>query len=374
MSNRLMVIPGDSTDLRSLQSQLAGSFAVQVIDDSNDALWEVRTTPPDVIIANVALSGMSGMDLAEILPNFGVPTRLILWSNEPNQQAAQQASELGVYRFVTAPLSADELHAAIRDAHQDAQAAAAHQAQEEEAAAEVIEQPEPEAPRERNRRLHDVPPAPVVGERSKRLHDVAPAPQPAERTKRLHDVAPAPQPAERTKRMHDVAPAPTLAERARRAAQEQPAAATASADTSAKPAHTRQGALVLTAELLKPIQSRMEALEREFGSQCIMLADRAGMLLAECGSTAGLPTMILLPLLSTSFSTAGQISQMLREKDSSALYVHEGANYDVYCFDVLQKYMLVIVFSKSSGSQSTKIGSVWVYAKRAIRDIEELLG
>jgi hypothetical protein len=34
--------------------------------------------------------------------------------------------------------------------------------------------------------------------------------------------------------------------------------------------------------------------------------------------------------------------------------------------------MLVIVFSKG-GSSPAKIGTVWVYAKRAIRDIEELL-
>ncbi len=379
MTNRLMVIPGESDDLRALQGQMGTDFTVQVIDDSNDALWEVRTNPPDVIVANVDLSGMSGIDLAEILPNFGVATRLVLWSSVANQSAAQQAGELGVFRFLTAPLSSHDLESAIRDAHQDAvsAAAAALQIQEAAAAAEAAEAAEAAAiasePRERSRRLHDVPPPPAPIERAKRLHDVAPAPTPPERTKRMHDVAPAPVPGERSKRMHDVAPAPSLSERARRAAHQEPTPAPAPAEPSSKPSHTRQGALVLTAENLKPIRSRMESLEREFGSQCIMLADRAGMLLAEVGTTAGLPTMILLPLLSTSFSTAGQISQMLREKESSSLYVHEGVNYDVYCFDVLQKYMLVIVFAKSSGSQTTKIGSVWVYAKRAIRDIEDML-
>jgi hypothetical protein len=33
--------------------------------------------------------------------------------------------------------------------------------------------------------------------------------------------------------------------------------------------------------------------------------------------------------------------------------------------------MLVIVFDK--GASTAKIGSVWVYAKRAIRDIQEVL-
>jgi len=97
----------------------------------------------------------------------------------------------------------------------------------------------------------------------------------------------------------------------------------------------------------------------------------AGVVLAEVGITAGLPTMILLPLLSTSFSTAGQIAQILREDDSASLFMHEGLHYDLYCFDVLQRFMLVIVFDKAASA--AKIGSVWVYAKRAIRDIQEVL-
>ena len=129
--------------------------------------------------------------------------------------------------------------------------------------------------------------------------------------------------------------------------------------------------MVLTADNLTPIRNRMDVLSQDVGSQCIMLTDRAGMVLTEVGTTATLPMMILLPLLSTSFSTASQIAQMLRETDSTALYMHEGSHYDLYCFDVLQRFMLVIVFDKDASA--AKIGSVWVYAKRAIRDIQEFL-
>jgi hypothetical protein len=313
----------------------------------------------------------------------------VLWSRTPNPQSAQQASSLGVSQFLTAPVAPEDFRAALAAAARESQQAAAAEAEAEaaaqaeaeaaaraaaEAAAEAAaraaaEPPSNEPPVERSRRMHDVPAAPPPVERRNRMHDVAPAPTPTERTRRMHDVAPAPTPTERTRKPHDVAPAPSLAERARRAAQQQDS----QQPDPSRMAHTRQGALILTADNIKPIRSRMEALEREVGSQCILLADRAGMLLVECGITSTLPTMVLLPLLSTSFSTAGQISQMLREKEFAALYVHEGVNYDVYCFDVLQHYMLVIIFSKSAGRQAAKIGSVWVFAKRAIRDIEDLL-
>src|SRR5690242_10480113 len=100
MAYRLLVVPGDSEALRALPGQLAGDVVVQVLDSANDALWEVRNAPPEVIVANVHLPGMSGMDLAEILPNFGVPTKVVLWSRDPDQQAAQQAADNGVYRFL----------------------------------------------------------------------------------------------------------------------------------------------------------------------------------------------------------------------------------------------------------------------------------
>jgi len=92
MAYRLLIIPGDNADLRALSGQLAEDVEVQVLDSANDALWEVRNSPPEAIVADMELPGMSGMDLAEILPNFGVPTRVVLWSRAPDHKAAEQAA------------------------------------------------------------------------------------------------------------------------------------------------------------------------------------------------------------------------------------------------------------------------------------------
>ncbi|HWQ13705.1 MAG TPA: response regulator, partial [Roseiflexaceae bacterium] len=113
MAYRLLVVPGDSEDLRALQSQLGGDVEVQVLDSANDALWEVRNTPPEVIVANVDLPGMSGLDLAEILPNFGVPTKVVLWSRTPDPQAARQAAGAGVHHFFNGAVPPGDLHSAL---------------------------------------------------------------------------------------------------------------------------------------------------------------------------------------------------------------------------------------------------------------------
>ncbi len=322
MAYRLLIVPGDNEELRALPGQLADDVEVRILDTANDALWEVRNSPPEVIVADMELPGMSGMDLAEILPNFGVPTRVVLWSRAPNRKAAEQAANHGVHMFLNGPISSSDLHNALYEALGRTSGSATATEPPAEPAAEPPAEPAAE------------PPAAAPPERPRR-EAREPAPPPASAKTPAAEPTPARKP-------------------------------------SAVP-RPRGGSLVLTAEHLKPIRSRMEGLSQDVGSQCILLANRAGMVLAEVGITAGLPTMILLPLLSTSFSTAGQISQMLREEESTALYMHEGLRYDLYCFDILQSFMLVIVFDKS-GMATAKIGSVWVYAKRAIRDMQELLG
>ncbi|MEO7909645.1 MAG: response regulator [Roseiflexaceae bacterium] len=333
MAYRLLIIPGDNADLRALSGQLAEDVEVHVLDSANDALWEVRNSPPEAIVADMELPGMSGMDLAEILPNFGVPTRVVLWSRLPDHKAAEQAASHGVHTFLNGPLSSSELHDAVYHALGRGEEAV------ESAPVTVPEPvaaPEPAPP----------PAAPPVATHTEGGPDLL----------RRRRITPSPEP-----------------DRSRRAAA-QPAASPPVEPPARKPApRPRGGSLVLTEENMKSIRARLEVLSQDIGSQSILLANRAGMVLTEVGITSGLPTMILLPLLSTSFSTAGQISQMLREEESTALYMHEGNRYDLYCFDILQSFMLVIIFDKG-GVATAKIGSVWVYAKRAIRDMQELLG
>ena len=61
----------------------------------------------------------------------------------------------------------------------------------------------------------------------------------------------------------------------------------------------------------------------------------------------------------------------MHEDDATTVYIHEGVSYDLYCFDVVQRFLLVLVFNKKVAS--SKIGAVWVNAKRAIRELRDQL-
>ncbi|MDW8404541.1 MAG: response regulator, partial [Chloroflexus sp.] len=167
-----------------------------------------------------------------------------------------------------------------------------------------------------------------------------------------------------------------LAARSRAAAERRPSAsppAAASSASSEPPLGWRSDGrnLIVTEQNIAAIRSIMSQLGQDLGTQSIMLTDRAGMILVETGDKGNLPLMIVLPLLSTGFSTTGEVARQLREEDATSVYIHEGVNIDLYCFDVAQRFLLVLVFNKRVAS--SKIGAVWVNAKRAIRELRDVL-
>ncbi len=335
MAYRLMVIPGSSEVLSTLPEQLGPDVEVKLLESANDALWEVRSAPPEALIADVDLPDMNGLEMAEILSSFDVPTRVLLYSRAQNAMAQKQAEEFGVYNFLQDPISSEELHAALHEAL-------------------VAKLPEPVAPPVPEPEPEPVPPVPEPTPAPEREQPVParvrlPASTPRPGRTGGSGVRPVPPPHPTPPPEEDHVAAPVSRQGAR-----------------------RKDTLVLTADNLAPIQSIMSRLAQDLGTQCIMLTDRAGMVLVEVGTTHDLPTMILLPLLSTSFSTTGEVARQLHEEDATTLYIHEGLNYDLYCFDIVQRFLLVLVFNKKVAT--SKIGTVWISTKRAIRELHDALG
>jgi DNA-binding NarL/FixJ family response regulator len=354
MTYRLVVVAAESAPLRALPDEFGDAVDVRVFDSANDALWELRANPPEAVIADVDLPGMTGLELAEIVPNFELSTRVLLWSAQPNEAAQKQAEAYGVYRFLSGTTSPSELRATLEAAMRDA-----HDAATQSEAPHAVGETTP---------VTAEPPAPTRAERR--------AFTPARVT--LPSVADREKLAEREK---EPAAAPVarsgLGSRARAAAERKPEPRPAPAPSPTPPPsptpsrRSAGGNLIVTTENIAPIRSIMSQLGQDLGAQSIMLTDRAGMVLVDVGTIDNLPMMIVLPLLSTSFSTAGEISRMMHEDDATTVYIHEGVTYDLYCFDVVQRFLLVLVFNKKVAS--SKIGAVWVNAKRAIRELRDQL-
>jgi DNA-binding NarL/FixJ family response regulator len=378
MTYRIVVVARANPVLRSLSGALSGDAEVQIFESANDALWSISTEPPDVVLSEIELDEMSGLDLAEIVPNFDPQTRVILWGNRLSNADRDRAQTAGVAKLLTGELNLDIVRTTIRGVL-DAPASSPpptpspSPAVVTEGVREAISmtdvEPSPTEKSETTRSSSSAEQAPRRQFTPARV--VLPSRAEREAAERAAREAAEREAAERAARE----PSPArggLAARSRAAA-ERRGQASASPSQAAAPTGWRSdgGHLIVTEQNIAAIRSIMSQLGQDLGTQSIMLTDRAGMILVETGDKGNLPLMVVLPLLSTGFSTTGEVARQLREEDATSVYIHEGVNIDLYCFDVAQRFLLVLIFNKRVAS--SKIGAVWVNAKRAIRELREAL-
>ena len=378
MAYRIVVVARANPVLRSLPGALSGDAEVQIFESANDALWSISTEPPDVVLSEIELDEMSGLDLAEIVPNFDPQTRVILWGNRLSNADRDRAQTAGVAKLLTGELNLDIVRTTIRGVL-DAPASSPpptpspSPAVVTEGVREAISmtdvEPSPTEKSETTRSSSSAEQAPRRQFTPARV--VLPSRAEREAAERAAREAAEREAAERAARE----PSPArggLAARSRAAA-ERRGQASASPPQAATPTGWRSdgGHLIVTEQNIAAIRSIMSQLGQDLGTQSIMLTDRAGMILVETGDKGNLPLMVVLPLLSTGFSTTGEVARQLREEDATSVYIHEGVNIDLYCFDVAQRFLLVLIFNKRVAS--SKIGAVWVNAKRAIRELREAL-
>jgi len=133
---------------------------------------------------------------------------------------------------------------------------------------------------------------------------------------------------------------------------------------------SEKGLLILSDERFNAITKCLSNLRFETGAQCILLADEVGQLIAKVGLTEGLDFATLVSLLAGGFATTFEIFRHLGEREAFNLNFHEGAAYDIYSANVGDRLFLTLVFDRRA--QTSRIGMVWLYTKRAIRELLEI--
>ncbi|HEY4690119.1 MAG TPA: response regulator [Anaerolineae bacterium] len=128
---------------------------------------------------------------------------------------------------------------------------------------------------------------------------------------------------------------------------------------------------LLDKDRLDHISQRLSDLRFEVGAQCILLANRRGQLIAEVGLTEGLTPPTLAELIGGSFTSLFDVARYLHEGHAFNLTYHEGVRYDIYAANVGDHFFLTLVFDRRQGA--SRIGMVWLYTKRAIQDLLDMV-
>jgi DNA-binding response OmpR family regulator len=110
---RLMLVEDDDSIVRPLTPLLEREgFGVQRFGAAEEALAALASARPDLVILDIGLPGISGLDACRIVHERGVPVILLTARGEPLDRII--GLELGADDYVVKPFSARELAARIR--------------------------------------------------------------------------------------------------------------------------------------------------------------------------------------------------------------------------------------------------------------------
>lgn len=88
-------------------------------DNGNEAIWVINTMRPDLIITDIKMSGLDGIQLSRYVSECLKDSKVILITGFAQVDYAQAAIKLGVSDFILKPINPDELEQAVRKATEE---------------------------------------------------------------------------------------------------------------------------------------------------------------------------------------------------------------------------------------------------------------
>ena len=117
MPLRVLVVDDEPPIRRFLRaSLLAQGYDVMEAEDGEKALQEIRRRPADLLVLDLGLPGIDGLEVIRRLRGNGATVPIIVLSSRMDEAGKVEALDLGADDYVTKPFGMDELLARIRTA------------------------------------------------------------------------------------------------------------------------------------------------------------------------------------------------------------------------------------------------------------------
>jgi two-component system KDP operon response regulator KdpE len=114
MSGRILVIDDEPQITRALRAALtAQSFDIRTANDPEEGLQVFQEWPPDLVITDLMMPGMSGVEVCQAIRKTA-STPIIVLSVREHERSKVEALDAGADDYVTKPFSIQELLARVR--------------------------------------------------------------------------------------------------------------------------------------------------------------------------------------------------------------------------------------------------------------------
>ena len=119
------------------------------------------------------------------------------------------------------------------------------------------------------------------------------------------------------------------------------------------------------------VARRLNLLRIDTGAHFAMLVDMNGDCLIADGQVRDVAGDQVARLLAQGLTNSLELARALRAPQPFTINYQAGALHDLYAANVGANYIIALIFDSQRGR--TQIGAVWVYARRAVKDLLELL-
>ena len=124
---RILIVEDESNIAESLINILTDEgYEVDSTGDGLDALEKIQTDPPDLLILDIWLPGMDGIEVLKSVKTFHPEIEVLIISGHGTIDTAVQATKLGAFDFIEKPFSLEHITQSVSSAlHQKKQATVA---------------------------------------------------------------------------------------------------------------------------------------------------------------------------------------------------------------------------------------------------------
>lgn len=122
-SKRVMFVDDEEGVRKSFDRLLSDrGFAVSTVEDGDRAVSLLRQEPAEVVVSDLRMPGLDGLQLLQWVHERQPKTRFILLTGYGNPEVERKARALGAYEYLNKPISPDALSLVITAAMQVGQA------------------------------------------------------------------------------------------------------------------------------------------------------------------------------------------------------------------------------------------------------------
>ncbi len=106
----LLVVDDEKHQRESLQALLSDEgYTVTVASDGREALQKAAAARPEVVLTDLKMPGLSGIDVVKALQEGPLPPKVILVTAHGSVERAREAHRLGAFDYMSKPVVTDEL-------------------------------------------------------------------------------------------------------------------------------------------------------------------------------------------------------------------------------------------------------------------------